>query len=75
MLEPIQKLNIDYSFYSIDKDFRPYLITMILNEMMCLSIPIIFGLCDKNSKGGDRKVLKILLLIILRLFFQDLCQM
>ncbi len=47
MLEPIKKLNIDYCFYPIDKDFRPVFNYEDIEENAVFVYTNYFGLCDK----------------------------
>lgn len=55
MLEPIQKLNIDYSFYSIDKDFRPVFNYDDIERNDVFVYTNYFGLCDKIVKEVSEK--------------------
>ena len=55
MLEPIQKLNIDYSFYLIDKDFRPVFNYDDIEPNAVFVYTNYFGLCDKIVKEVSEK--------------------
>jgi len=55
MLEPIKKLNIDYSFYSIDKDFRPVFNYDVIEQNAVFVYTNYFGLCDKIVKEVSKK--------------------
>lgn len=55
MLEPIKKLNIDYSFYSIDKDFRPVFNYDDIEQNAVFVYTNYFGLCDRIVKEVSEK--------------------
>ncbi len=47
MLEPIQKLHLDYKFYHIDRTFRPVFNFDLVNQDEVFVFNNYFGLCDK----------------------------
>ena len=48
MLEPIKKLKLDYSFYSIDKNFYPKIDFNVIQNKEVLVYTNYFGICDKQ---------------------------
>jgi len=61
MLEPIQKLNIDYSFYSIDKDFSPVFNFNDIEKNAVFVYTNYFGLCDKIVKEVSDKCTNLII--------------
>ena len=55
MLEPIQKLNINYQFYSIDKQLRPIFDFSSVEVNAVFVYTNYFGLCDKLVKEVSEK--------------------
>lgn len=55
MLEPIKKLNIDYCFYPIDKDFRPVFNYEDIEENAVFVYTNYFGICDKQVEMVSQK--------------------
>ena len=55
MLEPIQKLNINFQFYSIDNQFRPIFNFSSVEDNAVFVYTNYFGLCDKLEKEVSEK--------------------
>jgi len=61
MLEPIQKLNLDYQFYSIDEQFRPIFDFSKIEKNSAFVYTNYFGLCDKIVKEVHDKCINLII--------------
>ncbi len=55
MLEPINKLNLQYEFYSIDSNFSPIFDFSMIKENNVFVYTNYFGICDRQVKEVSQK--------------------